>query len=145
MSTDYVIPAFYFSVNWGEGDMNFTEVSGLTMEAEPIEYREGLDPVFTVQKIPGLRKFGNITLKRGVTTNANDFFKWYDTQRPGTVEKRNLTISLLNEAGDAALTWKIREAWVVKVEAPSFNAKDNEIAIESMEIAHEGVVVEAAE
>jgi phage tail-like protein len=140
----YPLTALHFHVEWeGEG-ASFSEVSGLTLESEPIEYRGGDDKTLTVRKIPGLRKYGNVTLKRGILPAQNSFWEWWESIVKGQVSRRSVTVTLLNETGGHVMTWKIQQAWPVKVEGPSLNAKGNEIAIETMEFAHEGVVVEAA-
>jgi phage tail-like protein len=92
--------------------------------------------------MPGLRKFSNVTLKRGVIKSDNDFFKWLSTIKLNTVERRDLTISLLNETHEPVMVWKIHNAFPVKVEGPQLKASGNEVAIESIELAHEGLEVQ---
>ena len=144
----YPMTSLHFAVSWGDAKntSNFSEVSGLTMEAEAIEYRDGNDPSLTARKLPGLKKFGNVTLKRGIApkTSGNGLFEWYSTIQAGTVQRRTLTISLLNEVHEPAMTWKVKEAWPVKVEGPGLNSTGNEIAIETLEFACEGVEVVVA-
>jgi phage tail-like protein len=144
----YPMTALHFEVRWGDAQntASFAEVSGLDMQAEPIEYRGGADTSLTVRKIPGLKKYGNVTLKRGIMpTEAGDgLFAWYATIQAGTVERRTVTISLLDEAREPVMTWTMQDAWPSKVEGPSLNATGNEIAIESIELVHEGVRVQAA-
>ncbi|HSP71647.1 MAG TPA: phage tail protein [Gaiellaceae bacterium] len=146
MTTAYPIPALHFQVSWGDSGntSSFSEVSGLTLESEPIEYRSGDDITLTVRKVPGLRKYGNVTLKRGIMTSQNGFWEWWNTIQSGTVQRRTVTISLLNEEHKPVMTWEIQQAWPVKVEGPSLNAKGNEIAIETLEFAHEGMKVTVA-
>jgi len=141
----YPLPALHFMVGWGDSNntVSFSEVSGLTLESEPIEYRGGDDITLTVRKVPGLKKYGNVTLKRGVMSSENGFWEWWNTIQSGTVERRTVTISLLNEKHAPVMTWEIQQAWPVKVEGPSLNAKGNEIAIETLEFAHEGTKVTA--
>jgi phage tail-like protein len=141
----YPLTALHFLVSWGDSNTTvaFSEVSGLTLESEPIEYRGGDDITLTVRKIPGLKKYGNVTLKRGVMTSENGFWEWWNTIQSGTVERRTVTISLLNEKHEPVMTWEIQQAWPVKVEGPSLNAKGNEIAVETLEFAHEGMKVTA--
>jgi|SRR5690606_17243692 len=115
----------------------FTEVSGITMETDIVEYREGADTA-TVRKLPGLRKYGNITLKRGYTTNT-ELWDWRKTVIDGATERKSGVIILLNEAREPALRWEFSEAWVSKYEGPALNATANEAAIESIEIAVEDV------
>jgi phage tail-like protein len=136
------LPAFRFMVDWGGKRVGFSEVSGLDTRAEMIEYREGSSPVDEKIAIPGLKKTGTVTLKRGVMARDNDFFQWYATVRAGTAERRDITISLLNEDSEPVMVWKLREAWPVAIEAPTLNAMASEIAIESLEIAHGGLRIE---
>jgi phage tail-like protein len=116
-------------------------VSGLTLESEPIEYRGGDDITLTVRKLPGLRKYGNVTLKRWIMPSDNGFFDWWNTIQSGVAERRTVVVMLLNEAHKPVMTWEIQQAWPVKVEGPSLNAKGNEVAIETVEFAHEGMLV----
>lgn len=138
----YPIPVFHFRVEWGGTNVGFSEVSGLTQEAQVIEYREGSSPEYHGQKMPGLRKFNNITLKRGITKADNEFFAWLNTIKLNTVERRDISISLLNENHEPVMTWKIHNAFPVKVEGPGLKATGNEVAIESIELAHEGLMLE---
>jgi phage tail-like protein len=89
--------------------------------------------------MPGLRKFTNVTLKRGILKSDNEFFGWLSTIKLNKVERRDLVISLLNEAHEPVMVWKIHNAFPVKVEGPALKASGNEVAIESIEIAHEGL------
>ena len=116
-----------------------SEVSGLTQENQAIEYRDGSFPEYSSIKMPGLRKFSNVTLKRGIVKADNDFFKWLSTIKLNQVERRDVVISLLNESHEPVMTWKIHNAFPVKVEGPGLKATGNEVAIESIEIAHEGL------
>ncbi|MEY4764492.1 MAG: hypothetical protein RI907_1165 [Pseudomonadota bacterium] len=138
----YPLPVFHFNVQWGGARIGFSEVSGLTQENQVIEYRDGSFPEYSSVKMPGLRKFSNITLKRGVVKSDNDFFKWLTTIKLNTVERRDLTISLLNEEHEPVMVWKIHNAFPVKVEGPALKAAANEVAIETIEIAHEGLEVQ---
>jgi phage tail-like protein len=126
----------------GLGDVaGFSECSGLVSQVDPIEYREG-SRENTVIKIPGLKKFNNIVLKRGFT-QSQDLWKWHKTVLDGKTERHSGAIVLRDEAGNAALRWTFREGWPTKYEGPSLNAKNNEVAINSIEIAHEGIYLEA--
>lgn len=139
MPQQYPIPVFHFTVQWGGTRIGFSEVSGLTQENQAIEYRDGSFPEYSSIKMPGLRKFSNVTLKRGIVKADNDFFKWLSTVKLNQVERRDVVISLLNEEHTPVMTWKIHNAFPVKVEGPGLKASGNEVAIESIEIAHEGL------
>lgn len=137
------MPAFHFVVDWGGSSVGFTEVSGLTYEIQAIEYRDGASPEYHVSKMPGLQKFSNITLKRGIFSGDNEFFDWLNTVKMNTIERRDLTIKLLNESHEPVMVWKVKNAFPVKMEGPSLKASGNEVAIETVELAHEGFSVEA--
>jgi phage tail-like protein len=138
----YPFPVFHFKVEWGGKNVGFSEASGLTQELQIIEYRDGNSPDYSTLKMPGLHKYNNITLKRGVCKSDNDFFKWLNTVKLNTIERRDLTISLLNESHEPVMVWKAHNCFPVKVEGPGLKSSGNEVAIESIEIAHEGLVVQ---
>jgi len=140
--TNYPLPKFHFLVEWGGSRIGFTEISGLSIETETIEYREGNSPEYSTLKMPGMRKFSNITLKRGVFHNDNDYYTWFNTVNLNTIERRDLTISLLNENHEPVMVWKIKNAFPVKIDSTDLSAEGNEVAIESLEIAHEGLVIQ---
>lgn len=142
MATTYPLPVFHFEVDWEGTNIGFSEVSGLTSEVELIEYRDGASPEFSKIKMTGLRKYSNITLKRGIAPADNEFFAWLNSVKMNKPERRDLTIKLLNEEHAPVMVWKVKNAFPVKVEGPSLKADGNEVAIESIELAHEGIVVE---
>ena len=117
----------------------FAEVGGLSMEQDIIEYREGSDTA-TARKLPGLRKYGNISLKRGYTQNR-DLWNWRKTTIDGLTERKSGAVILRDEAGEPALRWEFREGWVSKYEGPALKATANEAAMESIEIAVEDVAL----
>lgn len=135
----YPLPKFHFIVQWGGTRIGFTEVTGLDMQVEAIEYREGNSPEYSKVKMPGLHKFSNITLKRGSIAGDSDFYKWINTISLNTVERRDVVISLLNEAHEPVMTWKAKNSFPVKVQASDLKADGNEVAIETIELAHEGL------
>ncbi len=116
----------------------FAEVSGVTTDTDVIEYRDGSDVAMTVRKQPGLRKYVNIVLKRGFTQDKR-LWDWRKQVINGLVTRKSGSIVLRDEAQQEVLRWNFRDAWPVKWEGPSFNAKTSEAAIESLELAHEGV------
>jgi phage tail-like protein len=139
---DYPMPKFHFSVEWAPGTrIGFTEVTGLTMESDVIEYREGSNPELHKVKMPGLQKLSNITLKRGMFVGDIQFNEWMNTIEMNKVERRDVTIKLLNEKHEPVITWQVLNAWPVKVQSSDLKADGNEVAIETMEIAHEGIKV----
>ena len=133
---------FNFLVDLGLGEeMCFSEVEVPSGEIEVIEYREGGDRVNSARKLPGLAKYPNVTLKRGIT-GRTDLFEWWKSVRDGQAQRRDVTITLLDEQRQAVLRWHLRNAFPVKIEGPSLNASGNEVAIETLELAHEGLEVE---
>jgi phage tail-like protein len=115
----------------------FSEVSGLQSETQVIAYREGSDPN-TVRKLPGLTTYANIVLKRGVTQNA-ELWQWRKTVVDGAVERRDGSIVLLDDKGDEVVRWNFVRGWVCRWAGPALEATANEVAIETIEIAHEGL------
>lgn len=140
--TEYPIPKFHFQVDWKDIKMQFTEVTGLAVETEAIEYRQGASPEYSKIKMPGLQKYGNITLKRGTFKGNNEFFAWWNTVSLNTIERRDVTISLLNEKHEPVVVWKIKNAWPSKVQSTELKADGNEVAIETIELVHEGLTIQ---
>ena len=132
--------SFNFIVDIQGMRAGFSEVGGLSTETDIIEYREGNEDI-TVRKIPGKRKYANISLKRGFT-NSKDLWEWRKKVMEGKTQRLPGTITLLNESRKAALVWKFYEAWPAKWAGPAMNAKNNDIAIEEMDIAVEGLELE---
>lgn len=139
---DYPLVKFHFQVEWGGTKIGFTEVSGLDVETEMIEYRHGASPEFSKTKMPGMQKYSNITLKRGSFQSDNEYFEWWNTVKLNTIERRDITISLLNEEHEPLIVWKIKNAWPLKVQSTDLKADGNEVAIETIELAHEGLTME---
>jgi phage tail-like protein len=119
----------------------FSEASGLTAEGDAVDYREGTDQQQNVRKLTGLRKYTNITLKRGYTQDKS-LWRWYGNIVNGQPDRRDVTIILLNEARQPVLRWHAESAWINKIEGPSFKAAGNEVAMESVELVHEGLTLE---
>lgn len=140
---NYPLPKFHFRVEWGGSKIGFSEVTGLNIENEIIEYRDGSSPEYHKIKMPGLQKYGNITLKRGMFIGDNEFFQWLNTVSLSKIERRDVSISLLNENHEPIYIWRVKNAFPVKVVAPDLKSDANEVAVESIEIAHEGLVIEA--
>lgn len=116
----------------------FSEVTGFGVSIDVMEYREG-DMVQTPMKIPGLKKYGNITLKQGLA-DSMVLYDWIIAGVDGAVDRKTITITLLDEEEAPAASWQVINAWPMKYTAPDFNATSSEVAIESLEIAHEGMV-----
>lgn len=115
----------------------FRECSGLDSTQDPVEYREGTDAP-TPRKLPGIVKFSNISLKWGISDDK-ELWDWRKKAMDGTVERKSGSIVLQDEAGTEKVRWNFREGWPTKWTGPSFNATGNEVAIETLDIAHEGL------
>jgi phage tail-like protein len=137
----YPYPAYNFKVSVTNVDTgetvsgSFSEVSGLTVDVQPIEYRDGTDDT-TVRKVRGLRKLSNITLKRGISGHVG-FWKWVLDGIEGDANRQEGYIALLNEDRAEVMRWNFKQAWPTKYTGPSLNAKNNEIAMETLELAVE--------
>jgi phage tail-like protein len=148
---NYPLPKFHFQVTWQvanggpQGSMAFTEVSGLDFETEVIEFRTGDSPHYNKTKQPGLTKYGNITLKRGTFKGDLDFYNyWLDTYyfQGVTVNFRTtVKIDLLDETHQPVFSWSLANAWPTKITSTDLKADANEVAIESMELVHEGLTL----
>ena len=139
------MPAFYFKVEIdGLGEIAFKEVSGLNLEAQMIEYRHGNSPEFSTIKMPGIKKYGDVELKKGVFVKDNKFFDWFNMIKLNTIERKGVVISLLNEAGEPTMVWKLKNAWPSKVSGASLKSDGNEAAVESITLVHEGLTIENA-
>lgn len=115
----------------------FRECSGADTSNDAIDYREG-DELLTTRKVPGLTKYTNITLKWGMTDD-HELWDWRKKAMEGKVERKNGSIILLDDTGSEKVRWNFRNAWPTKWTGPSFNATGNDIAIETLEIVHEGL------
>jgi phage tail-like protein len=119
----------------------FSEVGGLTADGDSVDYREGTDMQPNVRKLSGLRKFVNLTLKRGYTQDRS-LWQWYVNVMNGVEDRRSVTIVLLNERREAVLRWHAENAWINKIEGPALKASSNDVAMESLELVHEGLTLE---
>lgn len=139
---EYPLPIFHFEVQWGGTRIGFTEVTGLEITTEKIEYRDGASKEYHKVRMPGMQTFGDLTLKRGIFAADNEFYDWWNTVALNTIERRDITISLLNESHEPVVIWKVKNAWPSKVTSTDLNASGNETAIETMVLAHEGLTME---
>lgn len=135
------LPKFYFEVKWDGNVMSFQEVSGLEVESEKIEYRAGDSPVHSKINMPGLKKYGNITMKKGTFVKDNKFWDWFNQIKQNTIKRIPLTISLLDESGAPTMVWSVTNAWPTKITGTDLKADDNDVAVETIEIAHEGITI----
>ena len=113
--------AFRYQVKWGSAVMSFEEVSGLDAT------------------VPGSRRVGSITMKRGVFKSSQTFGDWFNQFKMNAGTRAPATISILDASGRPSRSWTLTSARPAKFEGPALNAQSNEVAIESIEIAHEGL------
>ena len=139
---EYPLPKFHFEVQWGGTRIGFTEVTGLEVTTEKIEYRDGASKEYHKVRMPGMQTFGDLTLKRGIFAADNEFYAWWNTVALNTIVRRDITISLLNESHEPVGVWKVKNAWPTKVTSTDLNASGNESAIETLVLAHEGLTME---
>jgi phage tail-like protein len=137
-------PGFNYLVELGDPEniAGFSEVHLGAAHVELIEYREGADRVNAVRKLPGLARYDNVVLKRGIT-GSTGLWDWFDEVRDGAASRRDVRIVLLDEQRNAVARWLLRNALPVKYEAPTLRAAGNEVAIETLELAHERLELEA--
>ena len=137
------LPKFYFKVTLGSQDntTSFQEVSGLDTETQPIEYRHGDNKLFSTIKMPGISKSGNVTLKKGIFVNDNNFWKWYDAIEMNLIKRETVVIELLDEKGGTTMSWTLANAWPTKITGTDMKSDANEVAVETIELAHEGLTI----
>ena len=138
----YPLPAYHFTVDWGGTRTGFIEVSGLNISVDVTEFRDGTDPNKAARKMPGHFNFSNIILKRDIVKGDNDFFRWMQTINLNTAERRDIVVTLLNENHEPVIRWKVNNSFPVKLTGPVLTANSNNVAIEELELAHEGISVE---
>ncbi|MGI6778047.1 MAG: phage tail protein [Acetivibrionales bacterium] len=145
MPVNYPYRNFRFRVDIdGIQRAQFSEVTGFDASVDVIEYREGDDLRNTPRKLPGLSKYGNVTLKWGIVSDR-EMFDWMatvagtNTQNPTGITRKTITITLITDDGNDGPQWELINAWPVRYTAPDFNALGSEVAVESLEIAHEGL------
>lgn len=137
------IPGYHFQVEWGGTRIGFSEVYGLNIEVQVIEYREGASTEYSPIKLPGITQHDNITLKRGIIPKDNEFFEWLNKALANQAERRDVVINLLNERHNPVMAWRAKKAFPIKLRGPVLNATSNEVAIEILELAHEGLTIES--
>ena len=131
-------------------DFNFlVEIDGVTAagfrEAElpegridVVAYREGSDRTSAARLLPGRVEYGPLVLRRGFAGDAQ-LFQWWNDVVQGTLDRRNVSVILLDEQRQEVARWNLRRAWPSKYTAPALNALGNEVVIETLELVHEGI------
>ncbi len=131
----YPLPVYNYqvSIDGIEEGMSFSEVSGLEMDYEHVLYRHGFSWVMGDHLIRAQRKPINVSLKRGVVKNRRFLYDWLRAE-----DKKNISIALCDETVTPIVSWEVYRALPIKMNAPSFNASTNDVAIESLDlIAHD--------
>jgi len=137
------LPKFYFSVQIGDKTVSFQEVSGLDSESRPIEYRHGDSPSFYPIKMPGLGKVGNVTMRKGIFVNDTALWEWFNQIKQNTIARQTVVINLLDETAAPKMVWTLNNAWPTKITGTDLKSEGNEVAVESVEIAYETLVISA--
>jgi phage tail-like protein len=141
--TSWPMPKFRFEVDFGTEltKVAFQEVSGMDVENQIIEYRKSNSPLFSVEKMPGITKYGNITMKRGIFANDNSFWDWHQQIVMNTIKSRTVVIKLLDENGAITMQWALNNAWPTKITSTDLKSDGNEVAVDTIEIAHEQLII----
>lgn len=144
---------FHVTSDAFDGSAQFSNITGFGVTTDVVEYREGNDLRDTPIKVPGMIKYGNVTFKRGMTGDAS-FIKWIIGAMPaesgyhGVAEPHNITVGLLDDGSDATeetpfCAFTLLHAWPANLTMPDLNASSSEVAIETLEIVHEGLVFDS--
>ncbi|MGC6373543.1 phage tail protein [Pseudomonas sp. K2I15] len=137
------MPKFRFEVDFGTQltGIAFQEVSGMEKDVQVIEYRNSTSAPLSTIKMPGIAKYSNVTMKRGVFTNDNAFWQWMDEIKMNTIARRTVLVKLLDEAGNVTMQWQLNNAWPTKITGADLKSDGNEVAVDTLEIAHEQMIV----
>ena len=140
----YPLPSYHYRVEIdGMDPVAFSEISGLSINRQTLSYKDGLSCIQGAKHMPGMVSDLKITMKKGIIKGDSRLYTWINSIRITTVEKKNITVSLMDEKGEApVVTWKIRNAFPVKLDAPSFNASTNAVAVESLELMADDLKIE---
>ena len=150
IKTTYPLPVYNYRVEIGEETVAFSEVSGLSTSYETTTYKESPvesgSPGPRVMHMPAQGTAANVTLKKGVVIGVTikTFFEWISSTQTNQIEKKDIYVRLCDEKGDTVISWKVINAFPTKLDAPSFDANSNDVAIESMELMGDSVSVEEA-
>lgn len=150
IKSTYPLPVYNYKVEIDGETIGFSEVSGLSISYETHTYAEspgaGAPPGPRWLYMPAQEKPANVTLKRGVVPEVSIpvFFAWINSIQTNRVQKKDLYVRLCDEEGNAVISWKVINAFPTKLDAPSFTASSNDVAVESMELMADAVRIEAA-
>ncbi len=134
------VPKFHFNVTFGDkGEIAFQEVSGLDAEHDNPEYRAGNGISFSSINMPGLSKGSNVTLRKGLFRDDSGLYDYLNELKRNTIDGQTITIQLLDEARTPLFTWTLANAFPIKVSGTDLNARNSEMAVEEVVLAHEGI------
>ncbi|WP_321842530.1 phage tail protein [Paraburkholderia bannensis] len=134
---------FCFSLDIGDLQTSaFQEVTGLDVETEVIEYRDNNSRQFSTVKMPGISKVGNVTLKKGIFVKDNKFWEWFEQIEMKTIKRAPAVIKLLDEMGNSTMVWTLTNAFPVKITGTDLKSDGDAVAVETLEIAHEGITIQ---
>jgi phage tail-like protein len=146
IKSSYPLPVYNYRVTVGGATLGFSEVSGLNVEHEPVTYKHGLSFVLGDKIIPGMPKQITLTMKRGITKaeNGSILVDWFQETyaNPLRNSKQDIQIDLCDETGNAVIRWKVLGALPVKLDAPTFDASSNEVAVETLELVAHSISVD---
>lgn len=140
-SDNFPLVKFSFKVKIDNVEFLFQEVSGLESETQVVEYRGGNSKVYSTVKMPGIQKFSNVTLKKGIMKVTRKSSELMDQLNRQTNKRFDVTVELMDEQNKPAMTWTLKKGFIVKLKAADLRSANDELAIETMEIAHEGLVI----
>jgi phage tail-like protein len=137
------VGGFYFKVNIPDinDDLECTEVTGLKLKSKNMDYRPGNDPTFIMLKIPGLKEFENLTIKKAVFKQDIALYTWYKSIQSGEndQERKDIIITLHDEQGDPIMSWTVLRSFPISYSGPDLKSTDSQIAFESIELTHQGI------
>lgn len=134
------VPEFHFSVEISNvGKIFCKEVSGLDVKFDVIEYRPGDMPSFTRGKMPGLRKGGDVTLKKAILKDDKTLWDWINQVKMNIIRRESVTIALIDESGIPVQSWKLTNAWPKKYTMEGFKADGSGVSMENIVLAHESI------
>jgi phage tail-like protein len=143
-NSTWPLPKFYFSVTGLPGSpVSFQEVTGLDSETTPIEYRHGDSPSFYPIKMPGLGKVGNVTMRKGIFVNDTALWNWFNQIKMNTIARSTVVVNLLDETGAPKMVWTLNNAFPIKITGTDLKSEGNEVAVESVDVAYETLVISA--
>jgi phage tail-like protein len=136
----YLAGNFLVSIDGIIAEGAFSEVCGLEASIDIVEYRSGNSPEIHAEKLPGLRKYTNITLKRGFTSDTS-LWNWFKSVTNGNESRTTVKITLRDQADNPVLVWQLTDAWPCRWTGPALCADSSEVAIESIEICYEELIL----